>query len=54
MEGIDDPAFATATGLVLWGLRMGEGSNQKSILSEIPSASTTINKIKGWFRAFLP
>ena len=54
MEGIDDPAFATATGLVLWGLRMGEGSNQKSILSEIPSASTTINKIKGWLRAFLP
>ena len=54
MEGIDDPSFATATGLVLWGLKMGEGSDQKSILSEIPSASTTINKIKGWFRAFLP
>lgn len=54
MEGIDDPAFATATGLVLWGLKMGIASNQKSILSEIPSASTTINKIKGWFRAFLP
>jgi len=54
MEGIDNPAFATATGLVLWGLKMGKGINQKSILSEIPSASTTINKIKGWFRAFLP
>lgn len=54
MEGIDDPSFATATGLVLWGLKMGIASNQKSILSEIPSASTTINKIKGWFRAFLP
>ncbi len=54
MEGIDDPAFATATGLVLWGLKMRKGINQKSILSEISSASTTINKIKGWFRAFLP
>ena len=54
IEGIDNSAFATATGLVLWGLKIGEGGNQKSILPGISSDSATINKIKKWFRAFLP
>jgi len=55
IEKVNDPAFATATGLVLWALRMEGGANQKSILSlGIHSASATVTKLKKWFRAFLP
>jgi len=55
IEKVNDPAFATATGLVLWALRMEGGANQKSILSSgIHSASDTVSKLKKWFRAFLP
>ncbi len=55
MEKGNDPAFATAAGLVLWGIRMEESNNKKlAFLSDIPSASVTVTKIKKWFRAFLP
>jgi len=52
-DEIDDPTFATAIGLVLWGMdnqiKIGNGIS----LSGIPIGST-VNKIKGWFRGFLP
>lgn len=55
IEKVNDPAFATATGLILWAIRMDRGNIQKSILSSsIYSASDTVNKIKKWLRAFLP
>ncbi len=55
MEKGNDPAFATAAGLVLWGIQMEESNNKKlPFLSDIPSASVTVTKIKKWFRAFLP
>lgn len=55
VEKLDDPVLATTGGLVLWGLRIKEGVSQKStFLPGIPSDSITINKIKKWFRAFLP
>lgn len=55
MERGNDPAFATAAGLVLWGIRMeGSGSRKLAFLPEITSASATVSKIKKWFRAFLP
>lgn len=55
MEKGKDPAFATAAGLVLWGIRMEANENRKlAFLPEIPPASTTVKKIKKWFRAFLP
>jgi len=55
IEKVNDPAFATATGLVLWALRMEGRAYQKSILSSgIHSASDMVSKLKKWFRAFLP
>lgn len=55
MEKGNDPAFTTATGLVLWGLRTHEGGSRKlAFLPDIPTASVTVTKIKKWFRAFLP
>lgn len=55
IEKVNDPAFATATGLILWAIRMDKDNIQKSILSSsIYSASDTVNKIKKWLRAFLP
>lgn len=55
MERGNDPAFATAAGLVLWGIRMeASGSRKLAFLPELPSASATVSKIKKWFRAFLP
>jgi len=55
IEEVDDPAFATAIGLVLWSIdeRIKSGH-----LTVIPfsrfSVSSTVNKIKGWLRGFLP
>jgi len=55
LEKVDNPAFATATGLIIQALQVGKTNNQKiSFLPTISSSSATINKIKKWFRAFLP
>lgn len=55
IEKIDSPTFATATGLILWALRMEKSNDQRlALLPGISSASVTITKIKKWFRAFLP
>jgi len=54
-EKVNDPAFSTATGLIFWPFRLKEGNKHKlSISSNNSPASATINKIKKWFRAFLP
>lgn len=48
-DKMDDPVFATAIGLVLWGIDAelnGRGHDQ--------SASDTVNKMKRWFKIFLP
>ncbi len=54
VEKIDDPAFATAVGLVLWG----SGSEVKGgrfSLGGIPSSvNDTVDKMKKWFKTFLP
>jgi len=54
VEKIDDPAFATSVGLVLWG----SGSELKGgrfALGGIPnSVSDTVGKMKKWFKTFLP
>ena len=56
IDRVDDPAFATAVGLVLWGEKFGGGAGHdqfgsavKNILSG-PGAA----KLKKWFKAFLP
>jgi len=55
VEEVDDPAFATAIGLILWSIDERVKSGR---LTTIPfsrfSVSSTVNKIKGWLRGFLP
>jgi len=53
VEEVAKPTFATAVGLVMWGATMPDRSQGQSFLSNI-STPSTINKIKKWFRAFLP
>jgi len=55
VEEIDDPAFATAVGLIFWNMdeQLKSGRLRTIPLGRFPVAPT-INKIKGWFRGFLP
>lgn len=56
MEDIDDPAFATAIGLILWHMdslsrnKEGNGTGTKINFPLAPA----FRKIKEWFKAFLP
>jgi cell division protein FtsA len=55
VDRIDDPSFATALGLVLWGIDMElSGKKQGISLNNIPSIGNTVNKMKKWFKAFMP
>lgn len=47
VDKVDDPCFATAIGLIFWALEMRDQPT-------LPSAINTIEKIKRWFRNFLP
>lgn len=51
IEKLDDPVYATATGLVLWGYT--HAGKQKTS-TPIASVSDTIGKIRKWFKNFLP
>ena len=54
-DKMDDPVFATAVGLVLWGIDAelsGKGYGQSSQV--ISSMGNTVNKMKRWFKIFLP
>ncbi len=55
VEEVDDPAFATAVGLIFWSIdeQLKSGRLRTIPLGRFPVAPT-INKIKGWFRGFLP
>lgn len=55
VERVDDPSFATAVGLLLWGKEQelrGPGGN--IIFPYLPSMAATVTKMKRWFKAFLP
>lgn len=56
VDKVDDPTFATAVGLIFWGLEMrGEREEGRLFLPDkMPSSVNTVNKIKSWFRNFLP
>ena len=53
-EEVDDPSFATACGLIFWGLDKEGGLGNGFSFSGIPSVGKTVSKIKGWFRTLLP
>lgn len=51
VDKMDDPAYATSEGLIMWGLSHVE---EKRGSSGISSMGNTVDKIKGWFKTFLP
>ena len=54
IEEVDDPAFATAIGLILWGMDNRRRINNRGIALPQISISPTVNKIKNWLKGFLP
>ena len=53
VDEVDDPAFATAVGLLLWGMDEQIKGNGRIPLPRL-SVASTVGKIKGWLRGFLP
>ena len=56
-ESIDDPSFAVAQGLVLWGYRHQAGAAStpsRRFRPNMTSVSDSVNKLKERFKAFLP
>lgn len=55
VDKVDDPSFATAVGLIFWGIQMQvKGGGQGTIFSTIPSLRMTVGKMRRWFETFLP
>jgi cell division protein FtsA len=61
VDKIDDPAFATVVGLILWGLEDGQGSKKggggfgnKMVGGVISDMGGKVDGIKKWFGKFLP
>lgn len=50
VEQMDDPSFACAVGLMLWGMDSESGGTHFSFLSKGPA----LDKVKKWFKSFLP
>jgi cell division protein FtsA len=51
-DAVESPAYATAVGLLLWGMRHEPAAPAESKSSRPPSLFWA--KIRGWLRAFLP
>ncbi len=54
VDKIDDPAFATAVGLVLWGMGAENKSASFALGGIQNSVGDTVGKMKKWFKTFLP
>lgn len=55
IDKIQDPVFATALGLVVWGEGMSGGGNSNlSALSRFSAVSDATTKMKKWFKSLLP
>lgn len=53
VERVDDPIYATALGLIFWGME-GNGEATASFMPSIPSLQNSVKSIRKWMRAFLP
>ena len=53
VQKIEEPSFASAAGLILWGFEKESGDNSGGIFEGIKTQKT-FKKIKDWFRIFLP
>lgn len=58
IDKVDDPAFATAVGLIIWGLEnsaLGRMSSGRKIVSNISnSIGSSMESMKNWLGKFLP
>jgi cell division protein FtsA len=58
VDKVDEPGFVAAVGLALWGLEEAGGSRPSGMklpgLENIPNMGKTVEKMKRWFRKFLP
>lgn len=52
VDKVDDPSFATAVGLVLWGIGHEDLAGKRP--SKISSVTDSVGNIKKWFKNFLP
>jgi cell division protein FtsA len=50
---LESPAYATAVGLILWGMRYGRQAGEAESKPKRPP-SLLWQKVREWFRAFLP
>ncbi len=53
VQKIEEPSFASAAGLILWGFEKESGDNSGGIFEGI-GTQKTFKKLKDWFRIFLP
>jgi cell division protein FtsA len=56
IDRVDDPSFATAVGLVMWGERFGQGQSGIKLENAFKNLFTgqKAEKVKRWFKSFLP
>ena len=56
IDRVDDPAFATAVGLILWGDKFSAGFSKGSMGSFAKSvmSNQNVEKLRKWFKSFLP
>lgn len=54
IDKIQDPVFATALGLVIWGESMNSDTSNMSTLAKFSSVSDATDKMKKWFKSLLP
>lgn len=53
VERVDDPAYATALGLIFYGIEE-RGERQEGFVPSIPSFHNSVRSMRKWFRALLP
>ncbi|MBD3282413.1 MAG: cell division protein FtsA [Candidatus Portnoybacteria bacterium] len=54
-DKVDDPAYATAVGLIFWAMDLEDGKEEGKLFpGKMSSRNGTVNKIKDWFRSMIP
>jgi hypothetical protein len=60
VDKVDDPSFATAVGLILWGLdnlnfkRKGGSEKSRSASTITGGVGSSVDSMRRWFGKFLP
>jgi cell division protein FtsA len=56
IDRVDDPSFATVTGLILWGEKYASSAGRDQIGGMVKSliSNQNVAKIQKWFKSFLP